>query len=193
MEEKKSYYKYVLGAILAAIILFNSGTCGASNNNLPPSQPSLSVSPSVPSKPVITPPSELPSITPKQPTYADSRWPTNNSTLLAIPENDRWYTAKNRVGTYGTIAGPVVRVYQAKDAQGMPIFIDIGNPYPNQNRAQIVIWARYLSDFEDMLYQIVPGTTWISATGRISEYDGVPELDTGEGYIECLLWTNIRN
>lgn len=49
-----------------------------------------------------------------KPEPLDPNWPTHNPDLPAIPEADRWCNAGSKVGTYGTIAGPVGSVYQAK-------------------------------------------------------------------------------
>lgn len=128
--------------------------------------------------------------TPK-PTYADWRWPTTNSQLLAIPENDRWYTAYRRVNTYGTIAGPVARVYQATNSYGQ-VYIDIGSRYDNPNRAQIIIWPERIAEVEDMLNQVDHGSAWISFTGWISSYQGVPEIDLNDADWSYRFWTGVK-
>lgn len=119
----------------------------------------------------------------------DPLWPTTNPQIEAIPESARWYTALDRVGETGTIAGPVCEIYQAVNSNGMPVFIDIGNGYPNQNRAQIVIWGERVSEFESMLNQIDDGGAWVSVTGYISVYDGVAQIDVNDGYTEWKWWT----
>lgn len=120
----------------------------------------------------------------------DPIWPTTVPEIQAIPEEDRWYTAPSRVGTTGTISGPVASVHQVKSSPGMPVFINIGNPYPDPNRVQIVIWAELVPEFEDMLHDIDHGGAWISFTGYISEYEGVAQIDASEGYVEWRWWTN---
>ena len=123
-----------------------------------------------------------------EPEPLDPNWPTTNPDLLAIPEADRWYNAGSKVGTYGTIAGPVGSVYQAKNSPGMPVFVNIGNAYPNGNRAQVVIWGERVPEFEEMLDAIDDGGAWVSVTGYIGSYDGVPQIDVNDGYTEWTWW-----
>ena len=124
-----------------------------------------------------------------EPEPLDPNWPTTNPDLLAIPEADRWYNAGSKVGTYGTIAGPVGSVYQAKNSPGMPVFVNIGNAYPNGNRAQVVIWGERVPEFEEMLNAIDDGGAWVSVTGYIGSYEGVPQIDVNDGYTEWTWWT----
>lgn len=97
-------------------------------------------------------------------------WPTTAPELLAIPEEQRWYNARSQIGTNCTIAGPVAEVYQATQSQGMPIFVDIGEPYPSPNRVTLVVWADSLSNFEEMLNEVSQGDAWLSITGYLSSY-----------------------
>ena len=123
-----------------------------------------------------------------EPKPLDPNWPTTNPDLLAIPEADRWYNAGSKVGTYGTIAGPVASVYQAVNSPGMPVFVNIGNAYPNGNRAQVVIWCERVPEFEEMLNAIDDGGAWVSITGYIGSYEGVPQIDVNDGYTEWTWW-----
>ena len=45
-----------------------------------------------------------------------------------------------------------------KNAPGMPVFVNIGNAYPNGNRAQVVIWGERVPEFEEMLNAVDDGT-----------------------------------
>lgn len=112
----------------------------------------------------------------QEPTYSDPRWPTTDAELLAIPEADRWYNAWKKVDSYGTIAGPVVSVAYLDDR----VMVNVGADYPDPDRAQVVIWAERVSDFEDILGEIDHEDTWVSVSGKISEYDGVAEIDVNE-------------
>ena len=123
-----------------------------------------------------------------EPEPIDPNWPTTNPDLLAIPEADRWYNAESKVGTYGTIAGPVGSVYQAVNSPGMPVFVNIGNAYPNGNRAQVIIWGERVPEFEEMLNAIDDGGAWVSVTGYIGSYEGVPQIDVNDGYTEWTWW-----
>lgn len=123
-----------------------------------------------------------------EPKPLDPNWPTTNPDLLAIPEADRWYNAGSKVGTYGTIAGPVASVYQAVNSPGMPVFVNIGNAYPSGNRAQVIIWGERVAEFEQMLNAIDDGGAWVRVTGYIGSYEGVPQIDVNDGYTEWTWW-----
>lgn len=118
------------------------------------------------------------------PTYSDPRWPTSNPELLAIPEADRWYNSWKRVGSYGTIAGPVASVAYLDNR----VMINIGADYPDPSRAQVVIWPEYVQDFQDTLSDIDHGGAWLSISGQIGHYDGVPQIDPGDGPVEWRWW-----
>lgn len=124
-------------------------------------------------------------------TYENPQWPTRNSTLLAVPDNERWYNAWGSAGTTCTITGPVVRVYQAKDENGMPIFIDIGAAYPNTNGVTLVVWGNQYYQFADMINAVDDGGAWLSVTGYLSVYDGHLQFDAGDGYVEYRWWTRV--
>lgn len=123
-----------------------------------------------------------------EPKPLDPNWPTTNPDLLAIPEADRWYNAGSKVGTYGTIAGPVASVYQAVNSPGMPVFVNIGNAYPSGNRAQVIIWGERVAEFEQMLNAIDDGGAWVRVTGYIGSYEGVPQIDVNDSATEWTWW-----
>lgn len=124
--------------------------------------------------------------------YVDPRWPTRNSELLAIPEENRYYNAWNHVWTTCTVAGPVVNVYQARDSAGMPIFISIGEQYPSSNCVTLVVWADAYYDFERMINAVDDGGAWLSVTGYLSEYNGGLQFDISDGYVEYTWWEDVR-
>ena len=120
-------------------------------------------------------------------------WPTTDSELLAVPDDNRWYFSCNHIGETHTVVGPVVRVYQALDEAGQPIFIDVGNEYPAPKRFTVVIWAQDLDyGFREMVEDVDDGNAWLSITGRISSYDGVPQMSSGDGPMEFEWYTNVR-
>lgn len=123
--------------------------------------------------------------------YADPRWPTHASELLAISEESRYYNAWNHVWTTCTIAGPVVNVYQAKDEPGAPIFISIGDYYPSSDCVTLVVWADAYYDFERMINAVDDGGAWLSVTGYLSEYNGNLQFDISDGYVEYTWWENV--
>ena len=120
--------------------------------------------------------------------YTGSDYAATSFRPAAIPESDLWDKAYGKIGQYGTIAGPVSSVYQAKNSPGQPTFINIGNPYPNKNRAQIVIWPEQRGACADLLNDIGQGKAWVSFTGYISLYQGVPEINLSDGYTEWTWW-----
>lgn len=117
-------------------------------------------------------------------------WPTENSNLQAIPEKDRWYNARKQIGSRGTIVGPVIDVFQATGSKGQPIFINIGKNYPDSDRAQVVIWGDRASEFADVLNKVDHGNAWVSVTGKISEYNGVVEINTDDTDTKWRTWTD---
>lgn len=127
------------------------------------------------------------------PQYEDTRWPTTSPELLAIPESNRWYNARNHVGTTCTIAGPVVGVYCAEDSAGKPVFVNIGAAYPNQECVQLVVWTEGdWSSFSRMLTDVdMTPNCWLSVTGYLSSYNGYMQFDTSDGYVEYTWWTNV--
>ena len=71
----------------------------------------------------------------------------------------------------------------------MPVFINIGANYPSSERAQVVLWAEDVPYCEDMLNAISKPGSWISITGQISLYNGVPEINFSDGPVEWTYWT----
>lgn len=124
-------------------------------------------------------------------TYVDPRWPTTNSQLLAIPEEQRWYNAWGSVETTCTIAGPVIDVYQATNEYGAPIFVNIGADYPDPDCVTLVIWADDEAEFDSTLHDIDHGNAWISVTSYLTTYNGYLQFST-DNYVEWTYWTEVR-
>ena len=123
--------------------------------------------------------------------YVDPRWPTTNSQLLAIPEEQRWYNAWGSVETTCTITGPVVDVYQATNENGAPIFVSIGADYPNPDCVTLVIWADDEAEFDSTLHEIDHGNAWISVTSYLTTYNGYLQFSS-DNYVEWTYWTGVR-
>lgn len=77
-----------------------------------------------------------------------------------------WYDAENVVGELATVCGPVRQVL----FDGGDTFINIGMDYPNPTRFTVVVWNVTFRRYMD-------GDN-ICASGRISEYQGVAQLET---------------
>ncbi len=122
--------------------------------------------------------------------YLDERWPTTDIELLAIPEKYRWYNARSQVGSYGTVAGPIVGVNHATNSNGRPIFIYIGKAYPDPDCVEIVVWEDRASDFESLLNDVTYPNAWIEFTGYISDYNGYIQFNVDDG---STFWTVHRN
>jgi hypothetical protein len=187
MEQKSNYGGIILSVVVAVFMGcgFLSMLSSCATRNAKTYEAPVAQQESRESNADVQPAPNPTPIEPPQPTYSDPRWPTTNSELLAIPESSRWYTAKERVYTTGTIAGPVASVAPLDGR----VMINIGNDYPNPNRAQIIIWSERVSEFADMLSEIDHGGAWVSFTGYISEYDGIPEINPNNGYTEWTWWT----
>lgn len=110
---------------------------------------------------------------------------------LGIPQSHLWYNAGNHIGEACTVAGPVVNVYQAKDANGMPIFVDIGSAYPSDNRVTLVIWAEHYDDFAEMLNAVDHGGAWLSVSSYLDVYDGSLQMNSDNG-CEYTWWTGVE-
>jgi hypothetical protein len=87
-----------------------------------------------------------------------------------------WTQARNYVGSYMTVCGPVARTNHARTSQGSPTFIDLGNGYPSTNRFTIVIWGQNRSRFTTPPEQLYSGKR-VCVTGLIDRYEGVPEIE----------------
>jgi hypothetical protein len=81
--------------------------------------------------------------------------------------------AKNHVGKSATVCGDVASTHFAARTRGNPTFINLDQAYPNQVFT-ILIWGTDRPKFGD------PEEKYrgkhICATGRISDYRGVPEV-----------------
>lgn len=110
---------------------------------------------------------------------------------LGIPQPDLWYNAGEHAGETCTVAGPVANVYQAKDANGMPIFIDIGATYPSDNRVTLVVWGEHYDDFAEMINAVDGGGAWLSVTSYLDVYDGSLQMNSDNG-CEYTWWTGVE-
>lgn len=116
---------------------------------------------------------------------ADASTPLDSSSV--VPAEERWDTAYQRIGTYGTITGPVVSVVQ-NYSSNTPVYINIGRDFPDPSRAQVIIWPEDKAHFLDMLYTINVEGWWLRISGNITSYEGIPEIDVSNGYVEYEYW-----
>lgn len=129
---------------------------------------------------------------PAEPVYDNPLWPTNSPQLLSIPEENRWYNAPSHVGTYCTIAGPVVDVISAKDAPGGSIFVCIGSAYPDTDCVELLVWSEGdMSAFSKMITDVsTEPNSWLSVTGYLQLYEGYMQFNSADG-CEFTWWTNM--
>jgi hypothetical protein len=81
--------------------------------------------------------------------------------------------AKNHVGERATVCGEVVSTHYAARSRGNPTFINLDKPYPNQIFT-VLIWGSDRPKFGDP--EVMYGNKHICATGKITDYKGVPEI-----------------
>lgn len=110
-------------------------------------------------------------------TPTPSATPTETATPTpAAPTPIPWEMAGLFAGGEGTVCGPVVRTYFAKKTGGSPTFLDIGLPYPDPQRLNIIIWGRYRDNFpqppEHLYYQKT-----VCVSGHIELYQGVAQIE----------------
>lgn len=176
--------------VSAAVIVLCLGLCSCGNSRYttgtekPASSASVNKAPSAVASPWNQPSQ------PKRERYADPRWPTTNRELLAIPEEQRWYNAWGNVETTCTIVGPVVDVYQARDENGMPIFVTIGVDYPDRDSVTLVVWADDEEAFDSTLHEIDHGNAWIAVTSYLTTYNGYLQFSS-DNYVEWTYWTRV--
>ncbi len=100
---------------------------------------------------------------------------TPTTTTTMVREGISWEWALDHVGEKVTILGPVVDTAYAPSSNGSPTFLNIGRPYPDPGRFQVVIWGedrdRFPSPPEDMYYG-----QKIAVTGTVKNYKGVGEI-----------------
>ena len=179
-----------LSAVVCVTLAFTLSGCFGYGSSAPTKNNSSSSSTTTYPRP-STYGNQQRSTVPTPPTYEDNRWPTRNSQLLAIPQSSRWYNAWDSANTNCTIAGPVVRVYQARESAGMPIFIEIGAAYPNANSVALVVWAEQYDQFAQMINDVDDGGAWLSVSGYLSVYNGHLQFNAGTGYVEYRWWTHV--
>ncbi len=83
-----------------------------------------------------------------------------------------WQEAYQCIGETVTIYGPVVEIEYAESSSNQPTFIDIGAPYPDENRLTVVIWGEDRNAFPEAPELLYEGKT-ICITGEVYLYDNV--------------------
>jgi hypothetical protein len=100
------------------------------------------------------------------------------------PGGVRWQNAENFVGQRRSVRGPVKSTFFARQSSGRPTFLNIGRPFPNDQRFTVVIWGRYRDRFPNPPENHYRGE-YICVTGRIRLFEGLPQtFASGPGAID---------
>lgn len=98
----------------------------------------------------------------------------------------KWHKASEHVGKFITVAGPLVESKASPNLGGKPIWLNIGNKFPERNRFSVVIWGVNWGNFNLSALGINErgGTVsdfgeepWICVAGVITSYKGVPQIE----------------
>lgn len=100
---------------------------------------------------------------------------TTTTTTTPVPSGISWEDALGYVGQEVTIVGPVVGTNYAGSSNGSPTFLNIGLPYPDPGRFQVVIWGEDRHRFESPPEDLYYGQS-IAVTGVVKNYKGVGEI-----------------
>jgi hypothetical protein len=90
------------------------------------------------------------------------------------PGSIRWQVAENYVGQRRSVRGPVKSTVYARQSSGRPTFLNVGRPFPNQQRFTVVIWGRSRRHFPQPPEHLYRGE-YICVTGRIRLFEGLPQ------------------
>lgn len=88
-----------------------------------------------------------------------------------------WREVGSYLGQRVSVVGPAVGTAVGENVQGRPTWINIGEPFPSENRLSLVIWQRNIGQFQSVLEWNLSGGQRVCATGEISEYRGVPQIE----------------
>ena len=102
---------------------------------------------------------------------------TETATMTPAPPTPiPWEMAGAFAGQEASVCGPVVRTYFARKTNGSPTFLDIGLPYPDPQRLNVIIWGRYRELFpeppEHRYYQ-----KNVCVSGHIELYQGTAQIE----------------
>jgi hypothetical protein len=97
-----------------------------------------------------------------------------------------WSRARTRLGQKATVCGPVVSTRSATNTSGQPTFLNIGAPYPDDNRVTVLIWGENLGHFDEDP-ESAYGDRKICVTGTVKAYQGAVEIEaTRPGQIRVI-------
>jgi hypothetical protein len=91
-----------------------------------------------------------------------------------------WDRARSVVGRTAAIKGRVASTHYAVASNGSPTFLNLGRPYPDPRRFQVVIWREDRSKFGSAPERRYRGRL-VCVTGYVELYQGVPEIEADAG------------
>ena len=83
------------------------------------------------------------------------------------------------VGEKKTVMGEIADIYTSDESNGRPIFIDIGNAYPDTNRVTAVIWEENRNALQSTVDALNIGDT-VFIYGYLDVYDGIIKIEVTE-------------
>lgn len=86
-----------------------------------------------------------------------------------------WQQAGDLDGRATAIVGPVVRVSHEPEVGGGPTFLNLGNPHPDPDRFDVVIYEDVRDRFDRPPEDLFDGRE-ICVLGRVRDRDGVPQI-----------------
>jgi hypothetical protein len=125
-------------------------------------------------------------IVPVAPVHDDSEIEEPSYGTLDCKNPLDWSTAKKHIGQIVTVIGPLLASKPRPEVTGSPMWLDVGEIYPNQNRLTVVVWGKNWSKFKareldaEYWFETVfdeMGYASICITGKIIEYKGAPQIE----------------
>jgi hypothetical protein len=86
-----------------------------------------------------------------------------------------WHRAGEVVGERAAIAGPVTAGSFATDVGGEPTFLNLGNPHPDPDRFDVVIYPDVRDRFDEPPEDALQGVD-VCVQGEVRDRDGVPQI-----------------
>jgi hypothetical protein len=86
-----------------------------------------------------------------------------------------WDDAAALVGDRAAVAGPVAAVAYEPEVGGAPTFVNLGNPYPQTPRFDVVVYEDVRVRFDARLEDALDGRR-ICVQGEVRDRDGVPQI-----------------
>lgn len=86
-----------------------------------------------------------------------------------------WSRAEVAVGDPAAVVGTVAAASHEPDVGGGPTFLNLGNPHPDPDRFDVVIYEDARARFDEPPEQALEGVE-VCVQGRVRDRDGVPQI-----------------